>query len=82
MYHSYSLALGVVNTNLRCKSGITLIQESSEAVQSMMIGFMFEEVPGGIAACVLSYTTNLVAMLLVGFKAWCVHCVQFSPFSL
>ena len=48
----------------------------------MMIGFMFEEVPGGIAACVLSYTTNLVAMLLVGFKAWCVHCVQFSPFSL
>ena len=36
------------------------------------IGSMFVGLPAGIAACVLSLSTNVLATALVGYKAWCV----------
>ena len=39
-------------------------------------GTLYRGVPIGIAACVLSFCTNLLATLLVGFKAWCVVWVK------
>ena len=34
------------------------------------IGSMYQGIPIGISVCVLSLTTNLLATLLVGYKAW------------
>ncbi|PIL28972.1 hypothetical protein GSI_09019 [Ganoderma sinense ZZ0214-1] len=49
-----------------CWRALTLIGE----VRTYMVGFMYEGFPAGIAACVLSLTTNLVATILIGVKAW------------
>ena len=42
-------------------------------VLSSQPGALFEDNPFGLATCVLSLTTNLVATLLIAYKAWYVQ---------
>lgn len=35
-------------------------------------GALFEGIPTGLATCVLSLSTNILATLLVAYKAWYV----------
>lgn len=58
------LVLGAMDTALSCNIHSTLVPKPA--------GFMYERIPAGLAASVLSLSTNLLATILVGYKAWCV----------
>ncbi len=43
------------------------------------VGTMFEGLPIGVAACALSLSTNVLATLLIGYKAWYVSISERDP---
>ena len=61
--------LGAVDTSLICNSGWTYVHEHSKTI-GVMVGFLYEGFPAGIAASVISLATNILSTLLVGYKAW------------
>ena len=65
----YGAVLGVVDTVQGCHPS-----ESSEGEDTPFIfpGTLYEGLQIGIAACVLSLSTNIFATLLVAYKAWYV----------
>ncbi|KAM5545963.1 hypothetical protein V8D89_000089 [Ganoderma adspersum] len=64
-----TFALGIVDTAFSCNSLITSVYESTQTI-GIMVGFMYQGFPVGITASILSLTTNLLATLLVAYKAW------------
>lgn len=44
----------------------------SSVSDPVFLGTMYEGLPIGLATCVLSLSTNIIATLLVGYKAWYV----------
>ena len=62
-------ALGIIDTTLSCNMGLHWSQMHSNIPIS---GAMYKGFSVGLAACILSFSTNLLATLLVGWKAWCV----------
>ena len=66
---AYDAVLGQVDTPLGCRSAFI---PSQITYFGTAIGSTFEGLSVGLAACVLSLSTNLLATLLVGYKAWYV----------
>ena len=64
--HCYCTGLGVVDSRYTCYPLDNEILDP-HAVGS---GSMYSGVSSGVAASVLSFSTNLGATLLVGYKAW------------
>ena len=62
--------LGVVDCSNSCQSSHGGWYDFIDKPGSNVPGSLFEGLPIGTAACVLSLCTNLVATLLVAYKAW------------
>ena len=65
--YAYDAVLGLVDTPLGCRSAFI---PSQITYFGTAIGSMFEGLSVGLTACVLSLSTNILATLLVGYKAW------------
>ena len=63
LHCTFNTVLGVIDTTINA-CGVN--PKSTHAGG----GSMYQGVPVGISTCVLSLSTNLVATLLVGYKAW------------
>ncbi|KAI1795718.1 hypothetical protein LXA43DRAFT_1080150 [Ganoderma leucocontextum] len=62
-------SLAVVNATQSCRPSQPFV--TADGPNSLNFpGTLFEGLPLGIAACVLSLSTNLLATLLVAYKAW------------
>lgn len=63
--------LGVIDTRRSC--ALPVLESILEDGGRLSIpGTLFEGLPIGIATCVLSLTTNILATLLVAYKGWYV----------
>ena len=60
--------MGIVDAVFTCNPSLSWTPDRHVVgTGSMYQGFSY-----GVAASVLSFSTNLLATVLVGFKAWCV----------
>ena len=62
--------LGVLDATLSSGNGSN--GSGSVKILSGQVGALFEDNSFGVATCLLSLTANLVATLLIAFKAWYV----------
>ncbi|KAM5535325.1 hypothetical protein V8D89_011010, partial [Ganoderma adspersum] len=65
-----TLALGVIDSSQSCQPYQVPGPMITIATDDSVPGSLFEGVPIGVATCVLSLSTNMLATLLVAYKSW------------
>ena len=68
----YHAVLGVIDSAHGCLPIQAELSPSDITSLINPVGTMFEDLPIGVAACVLSLSTNVLATFLIAYKAWCV----------